>query len=334
MLRPLDVYGPEKQIEFFGRMLAGIGKLPGVRYAAVTSSPPMAQFNAIEAGLRGDDGRTIDEAVSIVSVSAEYFQTLGIPLVSGRFFDVRDSRNGTPVVIVNQTLARRLFPGRDPLGRRIGSRKITIVGVVADIRHRALDDQVWPELFFPFEQSPSPWITVLVRGTGDPSELAAPVRRVAQTIDPSQPLFDVDLLEQRISASLSKRRERATVLGAVAGLALLIAVVGIYSVMSYLVAQRTHEIGLRMALGADRSDVLRMVVKAGLRMAAFGISIGLAGALLVTRVLTTFLYGIESHDRITFSLVCATLGAAAFVASYLPARRAAAVDPMAALRRD
>jgi len=333
MLRPVDVYGPSKQVEFFDRMLAGIGKLPGVRYAAVTSSPPMAQFTAIESGLRGDDGRRIDDAVSVASVSAQYFQTLGIPLISGRFFDLRDSRDGTPVAIVNQTLARLLFPGRDPLGRRIGSRT-TVVGVVADIRHRALDDKVSPALFLPFEQSPSPWITVLVRGAGDPSGLASSVRRVAQTVDPSQPLFDVELLEHRISESLAKRRERATVLGAVAALALLIAVVGIYGVMSYFVAQRTHEIGLRMALGADRSDVLRMVVKAGLRMAAFGISIGLAGALLVTRVLRTFLYGIESNDRITFCLVCAILGAAAFLATYLPARRAATVDPMAALRRE
>ena len=333
MLRPLEVYGPERQVEFFDRMLAGIEKLPGVRYAAVTSSPPMAQFSALESGLRADDGPATSDTVPLASVSAKYFQALGIPLVSGRFFDARDGRNGTPVAIVNQTLARSLFQGRNPLGRRINS-TVTVIGVVADIRRRALDDKVWPELFFPFDQSPSPWITVLVRGASDPSALATPIRRVAQAIDPGQPLFDVDLLERKVSQSLAERRERATILGAFATLALLIAVVGIYGVMSYSVARRTHEIGLRMALGAGRSDVLRMVVASGLRMAGFGILIGLTGALLVTRVLRTFLYGIEPTDRTTLGLVCAILVAAAFFARYLPARRAADVDPMAALRRE
>jgi|HubBroStandDraft_1064217.scaffolds.fasta_scaffold01905_8 putative ABC transport system permease protein len=333
MLQPDEVYGPERQVEFFDGMLGGIEKLPGVRYAAVTSSPPMAPFSELETGLRGDDGPRTDDTVSLTSVSAKYFQALGIRLVAGRFFDARDGRKGVPVAILNQTLARLLFQGRNPLGHRISS-AVTVVGVVADIRHRALDDKVWPEMFLPFEQSPSPWVTALVRGAGDPSALAAPIRRVAQSIDPSQPLFDVELLERRVSESLAERRERATVLGAFAGLALLIAVVGIYGVMSYSVARRTHEIGIRMALGAGRSNVLRMVVGAGLRMAAFGITIGLAGALFLTGVLKTFLYGVTPTDRTTFCLVCVTLGAAAFLASYLPARRASSVNPMAALRRE
>jgi putative ABC transport system permease protein len=332
MLRPNEIYGPEKQVEFFDRMLVGLGKLPGIRYAAVTSSPPMTQFSELESGFHDDDGRKIDDVVSIASVSAEYFETLGIRLISGRFFDVRDHRDGTRVAIVNQALARRLFPGRDPLGRQIS--EVTVVGVVADIRHRALDDKVWPEIFFPFDQYPSSWITVLVRGAGDPSALAAPIRKVAQAIDPSQPLFDMELLEHRVAESLTERRLRAAVLGAFAALALLIAVVGIYSVLSYSVARRTHEIGIRMALGAARGDVLRMVVNGGMRMTGFGIAIGLAGALLATRVLRAFLYGVDATDGITFGLVCAILSAAALLASYLPARRAAAVDPMVALRRE
>jgi predicted permease len=332
MLRPSDVYGPERQVEYFDRLLAGIERLPGVRLTAVTSSRPMAQFNMIGSGMRIDDGPENSDTVAITAVSPHYFQTLGIPLVSGRFFGARDRRDATKVAIINETMVRTLFQGRNPLGRRINS--TVVVGVVADIRHRSLDDKVWPELFLPFEQSPSPWLTILVHGAGDPSALAAPMRRVAQTVDASQPLFDIELLEHRVSKSLADRRERAAIMGVFAALALLIAVVGIYGVMSYSVARRTHEIGIRMALGAGRADVLRMVVTSGARIAAFGMAVGLAGALLVTRVLRTFLYGIETTDPVTFGAACATVGIAAFLASYFPARRAATVDPMTALRRE
>jgi putative ABC transport system permease protein len=332
MLRPEGVYGPEQQVEFFDRMLSGIAKLPGVSAASVTSSPPMEQFSGLEAGLRADDGPETNITVGESSVSADYFRTLGIPLVAGRFFDARDVRDGAPVIILNQTLAKLLFGDRDPIGHKVD--KSTVVGVVADIRHRALDEKFWPETFLPYAQTPSPWITVLVRGAADPSALAAPIRSVTRSIDAGQPVFDVDLLEHRVAESMAERRRRATVLGAFAGLALIIAVVGIYGVLSYSVARRTHEIGLRMALGAERGDVVRLVVASGLRMAAIGMAIGLAGAVLVTRVLKTFLYGVEPTDRLTFIVVCAILGAAAFFASYLPARRAAAVDPMTALRLD
>jgi putative ABC transport system permease protein len=331
MLRPIQMYGPEQQVEFFDRMLAGVEKLPGVRFAAVTSSPPMAQFSAIGVGLRADNGPPIDDTVSESSVSANYFETLGIPLIAGRFFDSGDASGRPQVAILNQAMARLFFPGRNPIGHRIGA-NATVIGVVADTRHRALDDKVWPEMFLPFAQSPSPWITVLVRGAADPSGLASPVRGVARSIDASQPLFDVELLERRVAGTLAERRERAAMLGAFAVLALLIAVVGIYGVMSYSVAQRTREIGLRMALGAGRFNVLRMIVGAGLRVAAFGILLGLAGALLVTRVLRTFLFGVTPTDRITFCLVCGIVAAASFLASYLPARRAASVDPMTVLR--
>jgi putative ABC transport system permease protein len=333
MLRPVEVYDPERQAEFFDRMLAGIEKLPGVRYAAVTSSPPMAQFSALAAGLRPDNGPEINETVSENSVSADYFKTLGIPLIAGRFFDSGDTHDRTQVAIVNQTMAHVFFAGRSPIGHRIGANTI-VVGVVADIRHRALDDKVWPELFLPFGQAPSPWITAFVRGAGDPLALAGAIRGVAASIDASQPLFDVDLLEHRVAGSLSERRERATVFGVFSGLALLIAVVGIYGVMSYAVTRRAHEIGLRMALGAGRRDVLRMVVGAGLGMAAFGMALGLAGALFVTRVLRTFLFGITPTDPTTFCLVCGIVAAAAFLASYLPARRAASLDPMSVLRQE
>ena len=332
-LRPLELYGPDRQTEFFGRLLSGIEGLPGVRAAAVSSSPPMAQFSAISSGLRPDGGPEINQNVSENSVSASYFEVLGIPLISGRFFDASDGPARPKVAIVNQTLARIFFPGVSPVGHRIGT-DTTIVGVVADIRHRSLDDKVWPELFLPFRQSPSSWITIFVRGAGDPSALAAPVRAIAHSIDSTQPIFDVDLLEHRVAGSLDERRERALVLTGFAFLALLIAVVGVYAVMSYSVARRTAEIGLRMALGASQRDVLRLVAGAGMRIALAGIAIGLAGALPVTRVLRTFLYGVTPWDQITFAIVSAILAGGALAASYLPARRAASVDPMIALRLD
>lgn len=336
-LAPLEIYGPDRRLDFFSRLLAGVERLPGVKYAAITSSPPMATFNMVGTGLRAEGGRESDETVSMTSASADYFRALGIRLEAGRFFDSRDSRDSAPVAIINQALAGVLFGDRDPVGRRIVYDKdsaATVVGVVRDIRHRALDDKIWPELYRPFEQSPSPWMTLVLRGAGDPSAMTAMLRRVVQGIDSSQPLFDVETLESRVAKSLEVRRERATVLGAFAALALLIAAVGVYSVMSYTVARRTHEIGVRMALGAARGDVARMVAGAGLRTAALGITVGIAGALALTRTLKSFLYGIEPADAVTFCAVCAILAVAAAASSYVPARRAASVDRVVALRQE
>jgi len=332
-LRPFEAYSEERQVQFFSRMLAGIQRLPGIRYAAVTSAPPMAPFSELNTGMYIDNEPRVDDAVSVVSVSPEYFKALGIHLVAGRFFDARDNRGGPKVAIVSQALARLLFQSRNPVGHRINY-PATVVGVVADIRHLGLDKKVWPELYLPFEQSPQSWVTVLVRGYGDPSALAPAIRSIAASVDPTQPIFDVGLLEDHVSKSLAERRERAAVLGAFAALALLIAVVGIYGVISYSVARRTHEIGVRMALGARESDVLHMVLIDGLRIAACGIAIGLPGAFFLMRLLTTFLYGVVPADLTTFSLVCLILAIAAFLATYLPARRAARTDPMAALRAE
>jgi putative ABC transport system permease protein len=332
MLQPFESYGPERQLEFFGRMLAEVEILPGVRAAALTNSPPMAQFDAIEAGLRADGGPETKDTVAIVSVSPKYFQTLGIRLIAGRVFDARDNRDGVRVVIANETLARVLFHGNNPLGHRINSSEV--VGVVADIRHRALDDAVWPELFVPYEQSPSPLTTLLVRAPGNPTALAGAVRRIARSIDPAQPIFDAGLLEARILDSLAQRRDRARILAAFAALALLIAVIGIYAVVSYSVAHRTQELGLRVALGAQPSQIIRMVLASGMRVSVFGATVGLAAALLVGRLLRTFLYGISPSDMPSYLLACGVMIAASFLASYLPARRASAADPIAALRQE
>ena len=337
-LAPLQVYGPPQQAEFAARAVQALERLPGVQSAAATSSPPMTTFNAIASGLHAEGEPESDEAVAITSASSHYFRALGIPILAGRSFDERDAAGAPRVVIVNQALARILFRGRDPIGRRIVNDPrdpgVTVIGVAADTRHRALDDKVWPELYQSFSQSPSPWISVVVKTASDPSGSASAVRRAVQSMDPKQPLFDVESLDQRLSASVSQRRQRALLVGSFGLLALFIAAIGVYGVMAYSVARRTHEIGIRVALGAQRPQVLRLVVIEGLRLAFLGTALGLAGALSLTRVLKSFLYGVTATDPLTFVSVVAALVAAASLASYIPARRATRVDPLVALRHE
>jgi putative ABC transport system permease protein len=197
-----------------------------------------------------------------------------------------------------------------------------VVGVVADIRHRALDDKVWPELFRPYAQAPSPWLSLVVRSFSNPSNLVTSVGGAVQSIDRMQPVFDVESMEQRVSDSTAQRRFRAWLFGGFAFLALLIAVIGLYSVMAYAVARRTHEIGVRLAMGAERSDIRRMVAWQGLRLALVGIAFGLIAAYTLTHTLSTFLYGVKPTDGLTFTAVSTVLAATAILASAIPAHRA------------
>jgi putative ABC transport system permease protein len=210
----------------------------------------------------------------------------------------------------------------------------TVVGVVADIRHRSLDDRVWPKLFQPYEQVPSAWMSFVIKTSTDPSTLIPAVRKAVAGIDRNQPLFGIESLEKRLSNSVAQRRERALLFASFALVALVIAVVGVYGVMAYSVARRTHEMGVRIALGAQRQVIVRMVVAEGMRMALIGVGIGLAGAMWLTRVLSSFLYGVKATDAATFVSVCLLLLSAACIATYIPAWRATQVDPMVALRHD
>jgi putative ABC transport system permease protein len=330
-LSPPNLYGPRQQIAFAARVVASLESIPGVEYAAVSNQPPFGTFNAIGSGLHAEGQEETAVTVVFTRATANYFTALRVPLIAGRAFRAGDG----DVAILNQTLARVLFPNRDPVGQRIAVNAkdplLTVVGVVADTRHRALDDKIWPELFQPFEWKPSPFLTLVIRSAAD---VTSAVRSAVQAIDPNQPLFRILPLEDQLSDSLAERRRRAVLLGLFAALALAIAAVGVYGVMSYAVTRRTHEVGIRLALGAQRSDVLLTFLVSGLRLAGLGIVAGLLGARALTHLLNTFLYGVRPTDPYTFLVVSAALAAAAAVASYLPARRATRVDPLVALRHE
>jgi putative ABC transport system permease protein len=257
----------------------------------------------------------------------------------GRFFNAADKLDSTPVVLINQALAQRYWPNDDPIGKRIqvptakGPVWSTIVGIVGDLRHRGLDQPVKPEWYVPLSQAPYPAVILAVRSNQDPVGLTSAIRREVQAIDSAQPIAHVRTLNQVIADSVAPRRLSVVLLTVFAGLALVLAAVGIYGVMSFLVVQRTHEIGVRMALGAQRADVLRLVIAhAGLLIGA-GALLGLIAAFLSTSLLRSALYNTSAFDLTTFILVTLTLTAVALLASYIPARRATRADPMIALGR-
>jgi putative ABC transport system permease protein len=338
-LAPPDLYGPAQQTEFFGRTLDAIRGIPGVQYAAVTDQSPLKTFQSLVRGLAAEGEARTDAIVIPNSVSADYFRALQIPIRRGRDFDSSDRDGSAKVVIINQALARILFQDMDPVGLRIryGNRTdpwVTVVGVVGDIRHRGLDDKVWPELYQPFDQAPSAWMSLIIKTATDPSLLVPAVRKAVIRIDPNQPLFDIQSLEERVSDSVAQRRQRAMLLASLASLALVIAMVGVYGVVEYSVVGRTREVGVRIALGARPQFIVNMVLGQGLRMALLGTGLGLALAMGLKRALSSFVFGVTTSDAATFVSVCFLLVFATCIATYIPARRAADLDPMDALRSE
>jgi putative ABC transport system permease protein len=275
----------------------------------------------------------------IRSITPDYFRALQTPLLRGRLFTEADTAESPGVVIVNQAMAKKYWPGEDALGKRINfddrdPAKInwfTIVGIVSDIHHQGLDVDPKPEFYLPHPQRAYRGMILTVRSGQDARALIAPIRKEIQALDPDQPLANIRTLENVVSESIAPRRMSIGLLGAFAGIALLLASVGIYGVISYLVVQRTHEIGVRMALGAQRGDVLRLVVGHAAKLVGIGSVIGLMLALLSTRTLSALLYNVGAFDAATFVLVTVALAAVALLASYIPALRATKADPMVAL---
>jgi putative ABC transport system permease protein len=343
---PRLAYPEEERWLAFGRdLIARAAAEPGVRSAALVSDAPLGdsppywsfEIEGAEAPVAG----TVQDA-AVFTASAGYFETLRIPLVRGRLFGAAD-RPGTPdVVVVSQAAAQRFWRGRDPIGARITfgdpsdpeTRWATVVGVVGDVRHERLNEQAYPQIYLPFEQSPMRSMVLAVRTTGDPATLVPAVRRALSELDPNLPLADVSTLEDRKAVTLARPRVNATVLGAFALAALVLAAVGIYGVVAYGVVQRTRELGIRMALGAGGSTLLRMVIRQGMTPVLGGVALGLVAALAGGRLLRGLLFGVGSSDPATLALVLCFLLAVALAAMYLPARRASRSDPMVALRVD
>ena len=314
---------------------------PGVQAAGFSTILPLAGTNsdwsfAIEGRPSDNNSPSPDEEKR--QVSPDYFRAIETPLIKGRFFSDADSADAPLVIIVNQTFAKKFWPKGDALGKRItfddpkkNPKWITIVGIVGDIRHFGLGIDPKPEMYVPFAQSAYSTTIYVVRSNQDARTLLAAIRREIQAIDSAVPLANVRSFETVIAESVAPRRLSVVLLGVFAGVAVLLASVGIYGVMSFLVVQRTHEIGVRMALGAQRSDVLKLVLFRSLKLISVGTIIGLIVALMSTHTLRALLYSVSAFDAMTFVLVTILLGAAALAASYLPAIRATKADPMVVL---
>jgi putative ABC transport system permease protein len=266
-------------------------------------------------------------------VAGRYFEALGIALRNGRTFTRADTVR--PVIVISESMARQFWPGEDPVGRSVGftrSATAEIIGVVADVRTQGLTEEPGPAVYIPMRWAPRSTLKLFVRTRGNPLAMTAAIREAIREVDPNQPIAELGTLDRVVSSTVAQPRLVATLLGVFGALALALAVVGIYGVIAFNVAQRTQEIGLRMALGADQGSVVRMVVGRTARLSVTGVVIGTLGALALTRLLESQLYGVEPADPPTFVAVAAVLSVSALVAGYIPARRAAGVDPMTALR--
>jgi predicted permease len=311
----------------------GVERASLVRFAQLGFS--YAQFQVFPEGQQRKDNEGTNTGFNVVGPN--YFKTMETPLLRGRDFTDADRKGAPEVAVVNETLAGRLWPGEDGLGKRISVSGpegpfLQVVGVARDGKYRSLGETPHPYIYQPLLQSYDPRMTLVVRTKGEPQSVAAVVREQIHALDANLPIADVKTLRDQLDLSLFPSRVAAWTLGAFGVLALLRAAIGIYGVVSYSVAQRTREIGVRMALGAREKDVLRMVLGEGFLVIAIGLALGLLLAVAATQVIAGFLYGVGATDPITFVTVPLLLGMIALLASYIPARRATKVDPLAALR--
>jgi len=332
---------PRSRAEFFGQLLERVKSLPGVQWASVSRGLPVegwaGNYFVTEENPSPPPNETPD--ANYLVIGPDYFRVMAIPLRQGRFFTDQDVERTTRVVIVNESLARKQWPDQDPIGRRLkmaagDSPWLTVVGVVGSVRTQ------WPypgflaELYVPYTQHP--WVLsprhLIVRTDSQPTAIAAAIRYEVSALDKDQPVSDVRLLSELAAEAVAQRHFTMMLLGVFAMLALVLAAIGIFGVMSYAVTQRSHEIGIRMALGADRKDILRLVIGQGLVLAAVGIVLGLAGALVLTRFLASLLYEVRPSDPTILGVVSVLLACVGVLACFIPARRAAHVDPLVVLR--
>ncbi len=330
----------QKATDFITQLQERVASQPGVRAVGAVDLLPMAgsgQTTTFVVEGKPAPPRGQEPEANFRTITPTYLGTLGIPVQKGRAFSDHDTKDAPLVAIINETMARLFFQNEDPIGRRLldpdgKNPPVEIVGVVGDIKHWGLDDKPEAYLYLPHAQVGGSYITLVVRTDGDPAAMAATVRREVLALDKDQPVFDIKTMEQRVADTGAQKRLTMYLLSVMASVALVLAAVGIYGVIAYSVTQRTHEIGIRMALGAQRGDILKLVVRQGMLMAAVGVCIGLAASFYVTRVLAGLLFGVSATDPVTFAGVALLLAAVALVACLIPARRATKVDPMIALR--
>ncbi|MGH9510368.1 MAG: FtsX-like permease family protein, partial [Terriglobales bacterium] len=341
------VYGSKyptnnERLEFLQQTVERLSALPGVEAAGAASFLPFVEAQidiqspyiiASQAVLREGELPT----ANVTIVTPDYFRVMQIPLLRGRLLQPTDTADGEAVVVINKEMARRHWSTGDPIGEEItprfgGGKTRRIVGVVGSVRHAGLQGAPVPEVFLPMRQNPFGSMTLLVRAAENPEGLLPVVKAQVWAVDKDMAIWSVASMDQLISDSVAGRRFKLLLFGFFAALALVLAAVGIYGVMAYLVTQRTHEIGIRMALGAQTGDILRLVLGQGLALTLIGVGAGLGGAFALTRVLTSLLYGVTPTDPVTFVAVSLLLAVVAGLACWIPARRATRVDPMVALR--
>ena len=341
-LPPEKFKQPAQIGEFYRELLRRVRTLPGVQAAGAVSALPLSG--------NGSSGTTTVDTAAVPPENATpeadwrvampgYFEAMGIALVRGRYFDDRDTQTSQPVAIIDETMAQTYWPNEDPIGQRIrrGGRQssrpwLSIVGVVRHVRYRTLEAQSRVQLYWPEVQSPTSDLSLAIRTAGDAMSLSTAVQKQVQAIDPDQPVYRIRTMREMMSESIARRRLAMLFLSIFAGAALALAVVGIYGITSYSVAQRSQEMGVRMALGASRSTILRLVLGQSLVLTAIGVVLGLAGSLVLTRLMSSLLFNVKSTDPATFVLVALVLAFAAMLAAYIPGWRATRVDPMVALR--
>lgn len=337
----LQQYDRERGREFQRQALERVRSLPGLQAAALTAHAPLTSGESGGKGvfIQGDEPKIATQSpiVLTTSISLDYFRTMETRLLEGRDFTAQDDAQSTPVAIVNAAFARHFWPGEDPLGKRFNfttGKWIEIVGVAQDGKYASLAEQPNPFVYLPLAQNYESRVTLIARGAGDPRLLTTTLRKEIHGLDENMPLYDARTMLEHMDLPLFPARVAAAALGGFGALALLLAAVGVFGVMSHAVTQRTREIGVRIALGAGSKEILTLIVGQGALLVATGVVIGLGGAVLGTRLLANILFGVSALDLVTFVGVTALLTATALVACYLPARRATKVDPMVVLRQE